>query len=132
MAWNLGDASWKKCRGIYHIADNVVQVTGEHSHMPYLAEIEVKQAVAAARSWLTQSRHAPRVIMQETHATLSQEVFAEIPSYSSIQRIIQRRNLNPIQDGPAGGSQKGLYVTHILQWWNLAQLYLPKRRSRNT
>ena len=39
--------------------------------------------------------------MQETHATLSQEVFAEIPSYSSMQRIIQRRNLKPIQNGPA-------------------------------
>ena len=76
----------------------------------------MKQAVTAAPSRSTHSRHAPRVIMQETHATLSQEVFAGIPSYSSIQRIIQRRrNLNRIQDGPAGWSQKGLHVTHDLQ-----------------
>ena len=75
----------------------------------------MKQAVTAAPSRSTQSRHAPRVIMQETHATLSQEVFAEIPSYSSIQRMIQRRNLNPIQDGPADWSQKSLHVTHDLQ-----------------
>ena len=91
-------------------------MTGKHSHVPYPAKVEVKQAVTAAPSRSTQSRHAPRVIMQETHAALLQEVFAEIPSYSSIQRMIQRRrNLNRIQDGPAGWSQKGLYVTHFLQ-----------------
>ena len=103
-------------KSVNHIAVNAMQVTGEYSHVPYPAKIEVKQAVTAAPSRSTQSRHAPRVIMQETHATLSQEVFAEIPSYSSIQRMIQRRrNLNPIQDGPAGWSQKGLHVTHVLQ-----------------
>ena len=106
----------KKCRGYYHIAVNAVQVTGEYSHVPYPAKIEEKQVVTAAPSRSTQSRHAPRVIMQKAHATLSREVFAEIPSYSSIQRMIQRRrNLNPIQDGPAGWSQKGLYVKHVLQ-----------------
>ena len=53
--------------------------------------------------------------MQDTHATLSHEVFAEIPSYFSIQKMVQRRrNLNPVQDGPAGWSQKGLHVTHVL------------------
>ena len=83
--------------------------------MPYPAKIELKQAVTAAPSRSTQSRHAPQVIMQETHATLSQEVFAEIPSYSSTQIIIQRRNLNPIHDRPAGWSQKGLHVTHVFQ-----------------
>ena len=126
MTWNLGDASWKKCRGINHITDNAVQVTGEHSHVPYPAKIEVKQAVAAAPSRSTQSRHAPWVIMQETHATLSQEVFAEIRSYSFIQRMIQRRNLNLIQDGSAGWS---CHTCPSLM--KLAQLYLPKRRSRN-
>ena len=90
-------------------------MTGKHSHVPYPEKIEVKQAVTAAPSRPTQSRHAPRVIMQETYATLSQEVFAEILSYSSIQRMIQRRNLNPIQDGLADWSQKGLHVTHDLQ-----------------
>ena len=60
--------------------------------------------MAAAPSRSTQSRHAPRVIMQETHATLSQEIFAGIPSYSFIQRLIHRRNLSPIQDGSAGWS----------------------------
>ena len=102
-------------KSVNHIAVNAMQVTGEYSHVPYPAKIEVKQAVTAAPSRSTQSRHAPRVIMQETYATLSQEVFAEIPSYSSIQRMIQRRNLNPIQDGLADWSQKGLHVTHDLQ-----------------
>ena len=103
-------------KSVNHIAVNAVQVAGEYSHVPYPAKLEVKQAVTAAPSRSTQSRHAPRVIMQETHATLSQEVFAEIPSYSSIQRMIQRRrNLNHIQDGPAGWSPKGLHVTHFLQ-----------------
>ena len=92
-----------------------MQVTGEHSHVPYPVKIELKQAVTVAPSRSTQSRHASQVIMQETPATLSQEVFAEIPSYSPTQRIIQRRNLNPIQDRPAGWSQKGLHVTHVLQ-----------------
>ena len=102
-------------KSVNHIAVNAMQVTGEYSHVPYPAKIEVKQAVIAAPSRSTQSRHAPRVIMQETYATLSQEVFAEIPSHSSIQRMIQRRNLNLIQDGSADWSQKGLHVTHDLQ-----------------
>ena len=105
----------KKVRRYKSYADNAVHVTGEHSHVPYPAKIQVKQAVTAAPSRSTQSRHAPRVIMQETHAALSQEVFAEIPSYCFIQRMIQRRNLNSIQDGPADWSQKGLHVTHDLQ-----------------
>ena len=48
---------------------------------------------------------------------------------------------NPIQDGlfPScsrmeGGGQKGLpsikSATHILKWWNLAQLYLSQKRSK--
>ena len=46
--------------------------------------------------------------MQETQATLLQEVVDDIQSYSSIQRMIQRkRNLIPIQDGPDGCSRKG-------------------------
>ena len=41
---------------------------------------------------------------------------------------------NPIQDGLFRGPKK-LHpsvksVTHILQWWNLAQIYLAQRRSK--
>ena len=50
--------------------------------------------------------------MQETHATLSQEVFAEIPSYSSMQRMIQRRKLNPIQIGLLAGHGKA-FMSHM-------------------
>ena len=97
MTWNLGDASWKKCRGINHIADNAVQVTGEHSHVPYPAKFEVN------KQWQLHHQDQPS---QDTltHATLSQEIFAGIPSYSFTQRMIHRRNLNPIQDGSAGWS----------------------------
>ena len=49
---------------------------------------------------------------------------------------------NPIQDGifrgcswMGGGGQKGhpslKSVSHILQWWNLAQLYLTKENPKN-
>ena len=106
-------------------------MTGEYFRVPYPAKIEVKQAVTAALSRSTQSRHALRVIMQETHATLSQEVFAEIPSYSSMQRMIQRRKLNPIQIGLLAGHRKA-FMSHMSfsdQTW---QLYLLKRRSRIT
>ena len=99
-------------KSVNHIAVNAMQVTGEYSHVPYPAKIEVKQAVTAAPSRSTQSRHAPRVIMQETHATLSQEVFAEIPSYSSMQRMIQRRKLNPIQIGLLAGHRKA-FMSHM-------------------
>lgn len=75
----------KKCRVRIHIANNIVQVTGEHSHVPNPGKIEVKQAVTAARSRSIQSRDAPRVITQETQATLSQEVVAEMLSYFSMQ-----------------------------------------------
>ena len=55
--------------------------------------------------------------------------------------LVIRLLFNPIQDGlfrgcsRMGGSQKGptslKSVTHIPQWWNLAQLYLTQRRSKN-
>ena len=112
-------------KSVNHIAVNAMQVTGEYSHVPYPAKIEVKQAVTAAPSRSTQSRHAPRLIMQETHATLSREVFAEIPSYSSIQRMIQRRrNLNPIQMGLLAGHSKAFMsrMSFSDETW---QLYVP-------
>ena len=59
----------------------------------------------------------------------------------SVKFIIEKfYHINPIQDGlfrcysRMGGGQKGPHsiksVTHILQWWNLAQLYLSQRRSK--
>ena len=58
-----------------------------------------------------------------------------------MSKILFRFWLNPIQDGffrcclrMGGGRGKKApsrkSVTHILQWWNLAQLYLTKRRSK--
>ena len=61
-------------KSVNHIAVNAMQVTGEYSHVPYPAKIEVKQAVTAAPSRSTQSRHAPRVIMQETHNTITRSI----------------------------------------------------------
>ena len=57
------------------------------------------------------------------------------------QNVCKKCWFNPIQDGlfrdcsRLGGSQKGgggslKSVTHILQWWNLAQIYLTQRRSK--
>ena len=50
-------------------------------------------------------------------------------------------SINPIQDGLFWGCSRMeepkrpiptlKFVTHILQWWNLAQLYLTQRRSKN-
>ena len=37
-------------KSVNHIAVNAMQVTGEYSHVPYPAKIEVKQAVTAAPS----------------------------------------------------------------------------------
>ena len=41
-------------------------------------------------------------------------------------------NVNPIQDGLSSGllTLSLKFVSHILQWWNLAQLYLTQRRSK--
>ena len=66
-------------------------MTGKHSHVTYPVKIQVKQAVTAAPSRSTQSRRAPRVIMQEAHATISQKVFAEISSYSSIENDSEKK-----------------------------------------
>ena len=42
-------------------------------------------------SWSSQSRDTPRLIIQETQATLSEEAVSELTSYSSVQRMIQRK-----------------------------------------
>ena len=57
------------------------------------------------------------------------------------QNEMNKGRFNPIQYGlfwgcsRMGESQKGLpslkSVTHILQWWNLAQIYLPKEDRKN-
>ena len=51
-----------------------------------------------------------------------------------IQNIWIYTNLNHLFAGGGGGPQKDhpslRSVTHILQWWNLAQLYLNQRRSK--
>ena len=57
------------------------------------------------------------------------------------QNEMNKGRFNPIQDGlfwgcsRMGESQKGppslKSVTHILQWWNLAQIYLPKEDRKN-
>ena len=65
---------------------------------------------------------------------------------SLIQNVFKKINhhyrkgikLNPIQDRLFRVCSRPFYsppslkpVTHILQWWNLAQLYLTQRRSKN-
>ena len=52
---------------------------------------------------------------------------------SSIAIIFLNDGFNPIQDGFFLGCLRmgrDLSVTHILQWWNLAQLYLTQRKSK--
>ena len=52
---------------------------------------------------------------------------------SSVAIIFLNDGFNPIQDGLFRGCSRmvrGPSVTHILQWWNLVQLYLTQRRSK--
>ena len=52
---------------------------------------------------------------------------------SSVAIIFLNDGFKPIQDGLFRGCSRmgrGPSVTHILQWWNLAQLYLTQRRSK--
>ena len=52
---------------------------------------------------------------------------------SSVAIIFLNDGFNPIQDGLFRGCSRmgrAPSVTHMLQWWNLAQLYLTQRRSK--
>ena len=40
-------------------------------------------------------------------------------------------DFNPAQDGQKASPPSLKSVTHILQWWNLAELYFTQRRSKN-
>ena len=71
--------------------NNNTEVTGKHDHVLIPAKIEMKQSLSEVRRRSSQSRDTPRLIIQETQATLSEEAVAELPSYSSVQRIIQRK-----------------------------------------
>ena len=51
----------------------------------------MKQSLSEVRRRSSQSRDTPRLIIQETQATLSEEAVAELPSYTSVQRMIQRK-----------------------------------------
>ena len=68
-------------------------------------------------------------------------IFATVQNDCSGSKIAEWHILNPIQDGLFQGCSQigegGAFwppslksATHILQWWNLAQLYLTKGRSK--
>ena len=81
----------KKCRGQIHVMNNDIEITGNHDHVPNPAKIEMKLSLSEVRRSSSQSRDTPRLIIQETQAELSEEAVAELPSYSSVQRMIQRK-----------------------------------------
>ena len=87
---NNGAESWrcveKKCRGRIHVMNNDIKITGNHDHVPDPANIEMKQSLLEVRRRSSQSRHTPRLIIQETQATLSEEAVAELPSYFSFNK----------------------------------------------
>ena len=90
-----GAESWrcveKKGRGQIHVMKNDIHITGNHYHVPNLAKIEMKLSLSEVRRRSFQLRDIPRIIIQETHATLREEAVAELPSYTSVQRMIQRK-----------------------------------------
>ena len=51
----------------------------------------MKQPLSEVRRRSSKSRDTPRLIIQETQTTLSEEEVGELPSYSSVQRMIQRK-----------------------------------------
>ena len=51
----------------------------------------MKQPLSEVRRRSSKSRDTPRLITQETQTTLSEEEVGELPSYSSVQRMIQRK-----------------------------------------
>ena len=51
----------------------------------------MKQPLSEVRRRSSRSRDAPRLIIQETQTTLSEQEVGELSSYSSVQRMIQRK-----------------------------------------
>ena len=78
----------KKSRGRILVIKNDIEITGKHDHVPNPAKIEMKQSLSEVRQRLFQSRYTPRLIKQET---LSEEAVAELSSYSSVKRMIQKK-----------------------------------------
>ena len=71
--------------------DIQIEITGNHDHVPDPTKIEMKQSLSEVRWRSSQSRDTPRLINQETQTILSEEAVAELPSYSSVQPMIQRK-----------------------------------------
>ena len=62
----------------------------EHNHVN-LGVVEAKLAVTQIKQRAENSRDAPRLLIQQAQSTLSDEAFAEVPQYNSLQRTIQRK-----------------------------------------
>ena len=71
--------------------NNDIQIPGKHDHVPNPAKIEMKQSLSEVRRRLSQSRDTPRFTIQEIQETLSEEAVVELPSYTSVPRMIQRK-----------------------------------------
>ena len=74
----------KKCRERIQVMNNDIQITGNHDHVPNPAKVEMEQPLSEVRRRSYQSRDTPRLIIQETQATFSEEAVAELPSYISV------------------------------------------------
>ena len=60
----------KKSLGQIHVINNDIEITGNHDHIPCPAKIGMKQSLSEVRRKSSQSRDTPRLIIQETQATL--------------------------------------------------------------
>ena len=94
-----GAESWrcprKDCRGMIHINnEGAMREVSEHNHVVNPGVVEAKLAVAQIKQRAENSRDAPRLLIQQTQATLSDEALAEVPQNNSSQRTIQMETQN--------------------------------------
>ncbi len=114
-----GTESWrcprKDCTGRIHCTGAQVLIVAEHNHVPDPAEVEVKMSICTVRQRATTSRDTPRLLIQQSQTTLSQEAVAVLPKYKSVQKMIQRKRKIHGEPVPNPRTVAEIDVPHMLQ-----------------
>ena len=77
-----GAESWR----IHINNEGAMREVSEHNHVVNPGVVEAKLSVTQIKQRAENSRDAPRLLIQQAQATLSDEALAEVPQYNSMQR----------------------------------------------
>lgn len=106
------------------IESEVKKIIADHNHAPDPVNVEVRQVVNDIRDSANKSNDSTSKVITETLGTISDEAAAQLPSSSSLTRIVQNVRQNNIQDFPVSMEIEGFIVPDLYKVTNKNKPFL--------